>query len=167
MNSCVQPENNQTIPETISETPNQITDKNEQRIEEPTNKETNEVTHVKDEDRIGKIISGKSYHWYEDGSTATITFQSDDAPSSGSMTLTSTIHILEFRIEGDRNAIDAVVNPDVICRFEYTYDIRGNYIHAKFVKSICNYDAADRTFTFNESNSTISIFSNEGEMIFN
>jgi len=118
------------------------------------------------EDRIVEEISDNTYSWYEEGSTATLTFQRESNSNTGTLVLTGTIHILEFRIEGDRNAVDAVANPNIICRFEYTYDIRGNYIHVKFVKSTCDYHAADRTFTFNESNNSISIYSNEGEMIF-
>ena len=118
------------------------------------------------EDKVAAIIVANSYSWYEDGSYATLSFQYEGNPSTGTMVLSSTIHILEFRYEGDRNAIDAVVNPDAICRFEYTYKINDNYINTTFVKSNCNYSGNNHHLTYNERDNTISAYTNEGEMIF-
>jgi hypothetical protein len=132
------------------------------------NQETNSVNATKEsiEDKIAAKIVSHVYFWYEDGSYATLSFQYEDNPSVGTMVLTSTIHILEFRYEGDRNAIDAVTNPDAICRFEYTYKINDNYINTTFVKSNCNYSGSKHHLTYNESDNTISAYTNEGEMIF-
>jgi hypothetical protein len=118
------------------------------------------------EDKIAAKIVAHVYSWYEDGSYATLSFQYESNPSVGTMVLTSTIHILEFRYEGDRNATDAVLNPDVICHFEYTYKIIDNYINTTFVKSNCNYSGSNHHLTYNERDNTISAYTNEGEMIF-
>jgi len=118
-----------------------------------------------DDQRVLKIVS-RTYQWYEDGSTATISFQHQDNPSEGTLVLTGSIHTLEYTYAGDRNAIDAVANPDRKCSFVYNYEIRGTNIHATFVKSDCGYDGKDNTLFYNESGNYITAYTSQGEMNF-
>jgi len=118
------------------------------------------------ENILANKIVENIYTWYEEGSSASLTFRPDGNSSVGTMVLTGSIHTLEFRFEGDRNALDAITNPKQICSFTYAYNISGNYIHATFVNSSCNYQAKDRTFTFYESDNTICAYTSQGEMVF-
>lgn len=118
------------------------------------------------DDQLALKIVLRTYQWYEDGSAASISFQYQDNPSKGTMVLTGSIHTLEYRYEGDRNAIDAITDPERKCSFVYNYEIRGNYIVATFAKSTCGYDGSNHTFTYNVSDNTISSYTGQGEMIF-
>jgi len=118
-----------------------------------------------EEDRIARKIVSRSYNWYEDGLSVSLSFQYEDNPNSGTMVLSGPTHTLSFRIDGDRSFVGAALYPNRPCSITYNYTIRGNYINADFVSSTCDYDGNGKNLVYDESRNSISIYTNEGEMI--
>jgi len=112
-----------------------------------------------------KIVTN-IYSWSEDENYAAISFQYEDDPRFGTMTLSGNIFALELIYEGDRNAIDAAVNPNGNCTFYYKYEIRGTYIHLTFNKSTCGYEATNKMLPYSESCNCITAYTGQGEMNF-
>jgi uncharacterized protein YxeA len=124
------------------------------------------TTQAPGENKIARELISHKYIWYEDGDAAYISFSPGSDPSQGGVTITSIIRVMEFRLEGDRNAIDVVTNPNVHAVFEYTYVINHNHLNLTFVKSNVNYTGSDKTLSYDERTKTLTAYTNEGEMIF-
>ena len=114
---------------------------------------------------MAKQIVSRSYYWHEDGLSVSLSFQYEDNPNSGTMVLSGPTHTLSFRIDGDRSFVGAALYPNRPCSITYNYTIRGNYINADFVSSTCDYDGNGKNLVYDESRNSISIYTNEGEMI--
>jgi hypothetical protein len=137
-----------------------------QTQEQPTQSTPATTTDKPAENKLNVDIVSHKYYWYEDGDAAFISFSPDGQGDEGTATITSIVRVMEFRLEGDRNAIDVVTNPNLHAVFEYKYLIRDYHVHLTFVKSNVNYTGSNHILTYDTKNKTLSAYTNEGEMIF-
>jgi hypothetical protein len=126
-----------------------------------------QVSKQSKENVIGSALIAHSYSYHNDNLWASLSFESKDKNNtSGTLTLSGSILTVVLYIENDRNYVGTATDPDRTCKFVYSYEIKGNYIKATFVKSDIGYDGNSHTWTYNEKDNTISMYSGIGEMIF-